>query len=402
MNEPAAPTICVIAAEESGDRIGAALMRALKSISAEVRICGVGGRDMLGEGLRPLVAIREIAFIGLGMVTQLRAIYRYINDVAEAVLAAEPDVLVIIDSPELTHRIARRVRQQAAALPIVNFVSPSVWAWRPGRARRMRTYVDHVLALLPFEPEVHARLGGPACTYVGHPLIEQLDELRPNTADAARRQSDPPVVLVLPGSRPGEIRRMADTFGDAIAQAASRYGPVEAVLPTVPQLMERVQAATAGWKLRPRIVAEPSAKWAAMRTARAALAKSGTVTLELALAGVPMVAAYRVSLFEEIIARATINVPSIILANLVIGETIVPEFLQRECTAGRLADALVPLLTDGPERRRQTSAFARLDEIMQTGRDAPSRRAAQIVLDHAGRESEPALRAARANAPSSA
>lgn len=383
MTMPAPLNLCIIAAEESGDRLGAALMRALKAIAGPVRLSGVGGRGMLDEGLQPLVPIREIAFIGLGMVVQLPAIYRYINDVSHAVVSAQPDVLVIIDSPELTHRIARRVRKRAPSIPIVDFVSPSVWAWRPWRARAMRAYVDHVLALLPFEPDVHAHLGGPSCSYVGHPLIERLDELRPNAQEAARRDSDPPVLLVLPGSRAGEIRRMASIFGETVAQVASCHGSLEVILPTVPHLTELVETATAGWKVRPHIVAEPKEKWAAVRLARAALAKSGTVTLELALAGVPTVAAYKVSRFEEVIARAAIQVPSVILANLVIGENVVPEFLQRDCTAEKLSDALLPLLADGPERRRQTQAFARLDGVMQTGAEPPSRRAAKIVLDYA-------------------
>jgi lipid-A-disaccharide synthase len=376
-------TICVIAAEASGDRLGAALMRALKSAQRPMRLIGIGGGEMSGEGLQALLPTQHFAFIGFGLFTHLPAIVRYIRDVSDAVVAARPDVLVIIDSPDLTHRIAMRVRKQAPSIPIVDYVSPSVWAWRPGRARAMRSYVDHILALLPFEPQVHARLGGPPCSYVGHPLIEQLDQLRPNAEEAARRLADPPVLLVLPGSRPGEIRRMAAVFGDTIALLRDRIGAFETVVPTVPQLKVGVLAATAHWSVQPRVVVDPMEKWAAFRVARAALAKSGTVTLELALSGVPMVAAYKVSLVDEVIARIAINVPSVILANLVIGENIVPEFLQRDCTSGNLAAALAPLFSDSPERRRQVAAFARLDVIMEAGTASPSRRAAEIVLSHA-------------------
>ncbi len=378
------PTICIIASEASGDRLGAALMRALKS-RQPTRLIGIGGDEMAGEGLQSLVPVQHFAFIGLGLITHLPAIFRYIRDISEAVVAARPDVLVIIDSPELTHRIARRVRKQAPSIPIVDYVSPSVWAWRPGRARAMRSYVDHVLALLPFEPQVHARLGGPPCSYVGHPLIEQLNELRPNAEEAARRQADPPVLLVLPGSRPGEIRRMTAVFGDAIALLSDRINAFEVVVPTVPQLKDSVQAATAHWSVQPRIVVDPAEKWAAFRIARAALAKSGTVTLELALSGVPMVGAYRVPLFDELVARIAINVPSIILTNLIIGENVVPEFIQRECTAKSLADAFAPLLTDSPERRRQVAGFARLDSIMEVGATSPSARASEIVLSYAAK-----------------
>jgi lipid-A-disaccharide synthase len=247
----------------------------------------------------------------------------------------------------------------------------------------MRSYVDHVLALLPFEPAVHERLGGPPCTYVGHPAIERLAEFRPSAQEAARRSSDPPVLLVLPGSRAGEIRRLANVFGDAIALLKARGGPLELVLPTLPHLADRIAAATSTWAVRPRILVEHAEKQAASRIARAALAKSGTVTLELALSGVPMVVAYKVSLIEEIVARLTIDVSSIVLANLVLEENIVPELLQRDCTARTLADKLEPLLRDTPQRQRQVNAFTRLDTIMEIGKAAPSDRAAEVVLRYA-------------------
>jgi lipid-A-disaccharide synthase len=376
-------TICIIAAEASGDRLGAALMRALRSQPGSVRLVGIGGSEMAGEGLQALVPAEHHAFIGFGMIMHLPAILRYIRKVTAAVVAARPDVVVIIDSPELTHRIAKRVRKAVPSVPIVDYVSPSVWAWRPGRARAMRAYVDHVLALLPFEPQVHERLGGPPCSYVGHPLTEQLDQLRPDASEAARRQADPPVVLVLPGSRRGEIARMAAVFGEAIALIKGRVGALDVVVPAVPHLKDSITAATVSWPVRPRVLVEPAEKWAAFRIARAALAKSGTVTLELALAGVPMVTAYKVSLLEELVARATIDVPSIILANLVIGENVVPELLQRDCTPKGLADTLAPLLRDSPERRRQLEAFVRLDRIMEAGTASPSQRAAEIVLAYA-------------------
>jgi lipid-A-disaccharide synthase len=376
-------TICIVAAEASGDRLGAALMRALRSEQQSVRLIGVGGDEMLKGDLEPLLPIQHLAFIGFGIVTHLPAILRYIRAVAAAIVAARPDVLVIIDSPDLTHRIARRVRADAPSLPIIDYVSPSVWAWRPWRARAMRVYIDHVLALLPFEPQAHERLGGPPCSYVGHPLIEQLSALRPSAAEAARRQGQPPVVLALPGSRPGEIRRMSSVFGEALALLRNRVGTFELVVPTVPQLKETVMSATAGWAVRPRVVVDPSERWAAFRIARAALAKSGTVTLELALSGVPMVTAYKVSVLDELIARLAVQVPSVILANLVIGENVVPELLQRDCTPKALVDALAPLLADGPERTRQLEAFARLDAIMQVGAAAPSTRAAKITLSYA-------------------
>ena len=205
----------------------------------------------------------------------------------------------------------------------------------------MRGYVDCVLAILPFEPAAHVRLGGPPCIYVGHPLIERLAELRPNADEAQRRRADPPRVLVLPGSRSSEIRRSAGYLRRRDRATLRRHvGPMELILPTLPHLASAVREGVAGWAVTPRVVIEPEEKWAAFRTARAALAASGTVTLELALAGVPTVAAYRVPLIEEVIAHLAglrARLTSVILANLVIGENVVPEFLQRDCTPQALA-----------------------------------------------------------------
>jgi lipid-A-disaccharide synthase len=306
---------------------------------------------------------------------------RRIREAANAVVAARPDVLVIIDGPDFTHRVARRVRAKAPAIPIVDYVCPSVWAWRPARARAMLAYVDHVMALLPFEPKVMKELGGPPCSYVGHPLIERINELRPNELEARLRLAGPPLLLVMPGSRASEIRRMAPVFGKAIARVAEQFGAIEVVVPAVPRLADKVQRAIASWNVPARVITDHGEKQEAFRTARAALTKSGTSTLELAVAGVPMIAAYKVSLVEELVARLLINVPSVILANLVLGENVVPEFLQRDCTAERLAKALLPLLSDTPERRRQVEAFARLDGIMEIGKAVPSDRAASVVLD---------------------
>ncbi len=376
------PHVFLVAGEESGDRLGASLIAALKRHAPGVRFSGIGGSHMAGEGVPSLFPLGDLAIIGVGAILSgLPKILRRIREAADAVIAAKPDVLVIIDSPEFTHRVARRVRAIAPHIPIVDYVCPSVWAWRPGRARAMRHYVDHVLALLPFEPAAMQRLGGPPCTFVGHPLSEKVADLRPSADEARRRLSDPPILLVLPGSRASEIRRMADVFGGAVALVAARTGPIEVIVPAIPRLADAVRAATASWRVPVRVVTLAVEKDAAFRTARAALSKSGTSTLELAVAGVPMVAAYKVSLLEEMIGRAFIRVKSFILANLVLDENVVPEFLQHFCTAEALAGALVPLLTDTPDRQRQIAAFARLDAIMAIGTAVPSDRAAVAILD---------------------
>ncbi len=374
--------VFLVAGEESGDRLGAPLMRALKARhGGALTFSGVGGHEMEKEGLRSLFPIGDLAIMGFSAVARrLPLIFRRIRETAAAAIAANPDVLVIIDSPDFTHRVARRVRAAASSIPIVNYVSPSVWAWRPGRARAMRRYVDHVLALLPFEPAVHARLGGPPCSYVGHPLVERAQMLRPNAVEAARRLADPPIVLVLPGSRSGEIRRLLKIFEQTIDSIKDRTGNLDVIIPTVPRLYTDVKEAAADWATRPRVIVDEEEKHAAFRAARAALAKSGTVTLDLAVAGVPMVAAYKVSAVEAIILRRLLHGPSAILANLVLEENIVPEFMQETCTVKNLTGALLPLLSDTPARRRQVEAFARLDAVMEIGSAHPGLRAAGIGL----------------------
>jgi lipid-A-disaccharide synthase len=376
----------VIAGEESGDRLGGALMAALKAMApGPVVFRGIGGRAMSEQGLVSLFPLHDISVNGFSAIpARLPQLLGRIREAAEAVIATGPDLLVIIDSPDFTHRVARTVRARAPHIPIIDYVSPTVWAWRPGRAAAMRRYVDHVLALLPFEPEAHRRLGGPPCTYVGHPLGEAAAALRPGAAETARRSADPPLLLALPGSRSGEIARHLDVFGAAAGLVRDRLGPIELVLPTVPHLAERVRRGTAKWPVAPRIVIDPEEKWAAFRQARAALAASGTVTLELALAQVPTVLAYKVTLLEELIGRAMIKVKVVGLANIILDEMAMPELLQRDATAENLAAALVDVTQDSPARQRQCAAFAKLDAIMEIGTAVPSERAARAVLAMAG------------------
>ena len=387
---PAPPGLKVflVAVEESGDQLGAALMGALRRRTSAIAFSGVGGRKMSAEGLVSLHSTDDFSIMGFTAIPQrLPAIVRHLRQTLRAVRAQRPDVLIVIDSPGYTQWVARFVRRADPSIPIVGYVSPSVWAWGPSRARSMRRYIDHVLALLPFEPEVHRRLGGPPCSYVGHPIVEQIAQLRPAPDELERREARPPVLLVLPGSRSGEILRHGAIFGDAIGRVHDRLGAFDVVVPTVPHLLDQVTGTIASWPVRPRVVTDHAEKLAAFRIARAALAKSGTVTLELAVAGVPMVAAYKVSAFDAWLGRRLVSVPSAILANLVIGENVVPELLQEACTPERLAAALIPVIENTPERRRQVEAFTRLDAIMEIGAGAPASRAVDIVLDVVRRRS---------------
>jgi lipid-A-disaccharide synthase len=374
--------IFLIATEESGDRLGANLMKVLRQrLGGAVRFEGVGGQAMAREGLTSLFPIEQLSIIGLAAVAkQFPKILRLIRETAAAVTQASPDILVIIDSPDFTHRVARRVRARDSSIPIIDYVSPSVWAWRPGRARAMCAYVDHVLALLPFEPEAYSRLRGPPCSYVGHPLTEQVGMLRPGIDEQKRRDGQPPVLLVLPGSRRSEVKHHMAVFGETLDRLQAAGVAFELILPTMPHLQDAVGQGVESWPVQPRIVIGEAEKRAAFRIAHAALAKSGTVTLELALAGVPMVTAYKTGAIEAWILLRAINLQSVILANLVVGENVVPEFLQQDCTPEKLSAALRDVLTDSPLRRRQLEAFAKIDKIMSTGNQPPSVRAADIVL----------------------
>jgi lipid-A-disaccharide synthase len=379
--------VFLVAGEESGDQLGFKLMRALRAATGgAAAFRGVGGRAMEGEGLSSLFPMSDIAVMGfLPVIKRLPQLLARIRRTADAIVANPPDVLVIIDSPDFTHRVAKRVRARLPDLPVVDYVSPTVWAWRPGRAAKMRGYVDHLLALLPFEPEAHRRLGGPACTYVGHPLIERIGEMRPRADEPNLRSASPPTLLVLPGSRRSEIERLSDDFGGAVARVVERCGEMDVVLPAVAHLEDLIREKTARWPNPPRIVLGEAAKYEAFRRARAALAASGTVTLELALAQVPMVVAYKISPIETLL-RFVVKVPSIVLPTLILGEKIIPEILQDDCTPDALAEALIALIEDGAARDAQLAALARVEELMTLPEgERPSARAAQIVISTARR-----------------
>jgi lipid-A-disaccharide synthase len=385
---PQPKRIFVVAGEPSGDVLGGALLEALKAkAGAEAFLfAGVGGEHMEAAGLRSIFPMSDVVVMGpFAILARLPKLIRRGLEAVDAALAFNPDLLIIIDSPELTHRIAKRVRKRRPDIPIVDYVSPTVWAMRPGRARAMRPYVDRLLALLPFEPEVHARLGGPACTYVGHPLIERAAwiDARDTEGLGARLGLTPglPVLLVLPGSRSSEVSRLMRPFGEAIALLQQKAGPVELIVPAVPSVRPLIEQGLAAWPKRPHLVEGDEDKFAAFKLADAALAASGTVTLELAVAGTPMVVAYQVERIAAAVLRRLLKVQSVVLANLVLGENAFPELLQENCTPEKLAAALQPLLTDSPERAAQLSALGKIREKMFLPQGTPSAKAAEVVLD---------------------
>jgi lipid-A-disaccharide synthase len=378
----------LVAGEHSGDALGGRLMAAINArCKGRVHYLGVGGDDMERQGLATQFPLSDVAVMGpLSILPRLPRIISRVRRTAAAAVAAEPDAVVIIDAPEFTHPIAKRIRKRAPHIPIIDYVSPSVWAWRPGRARKMSRYVDHVLALLPFEPEAHQRLGGPECTYVGHPLIEKLDWLRAldpwQLADRLNIDRRDLVLVVLPGSRASEVGRLMQPFGEAVEALRQRGLTPNVIIPVVPSVRALVEQGLQTWTVQPHLVEGEADKFAAFKLAHAALAASGTVTLELGLAATPMVVAYRVDAIAARL-RFLLKVHSVVLANLVLGENAFPELLQEDCTPEKLAEALSLLLRDTPVRRAQTAALARIPQHMLLEHGTPSDVAADVVLRYA-------------------
>jgi lipid-A-disaccharide synthase len=388
----------LIAGEHSGDALGGKLIEALRKLSPRpLELGGVGGELMAAQGCPSLFPLTELAVMSLvDVIPRLPNIWRRIRMTAEAARAFHPDAVVILDSPEFTHQVAKRIRRKDPSIPIVDYVSPSVWAWRPWRARSMHRYVDHILGILPFEPEVHRRLGGPPCSYVGHPLIEKLDWIDALDPEPLRKRlgiaKGTPVLVVLPGSRSSEVKRLMAPFGEALTLLAETSEPFEVVLPAVDSVRPLIEEGIGEWTIKPHLVSGEADRFASFKLARAGLAASGTVTLELALTGTPMVVAYRADALAVRI-RFMLIAHSVVLPNLILGENLFPELLQDDCSGDKLAEALLSLMAASKEREKQLEAVKRVRDCVQDEGAPPSERAARIVLDyaeHGGRSAGPA------------
>ena len=363
-------------------------MRQLRAQSAgPIAFVGVGGPLMRAEGLRELFPFADIAVNGfVPVIRRLPLLLRRIREAAEGLAAARPDAVVHIDAQDFNQRVAKRLKRLRPATPLVAYVSPTVWAWRPGRARKIARFYDRLMAVLPFEPAVHRRLGGPDTVYVGHPLMERLDDFTPGPADEALRNREPYRLLLLPGSRGAEIARLLPIFGEAAAILAARRPGLEILLPAVPHLRAEIERVVSGWVVKPTLLDGETAKLQAFRSARAALAASGTVTLELALARVPTVVAYKVGYIEGEIARRLITVESASLPNLILGRKLLPEFIDWGWTATDLADRLDALMAAGAVRQAQLDGFDEVHALMAEGVTTPSATAAAIVLEAAAKK----------------
>ena len=378
--------VFVIAGEASGDRLGAPLLRALAA-RRPLELAGVGGEQMAAAGLKPLFPAEDLAVMGLAEVLpRLPVILNRLRRTVAAARAFRPDLLLTIDSPAFSLRVARRVKHALPGVRTVHYVAPSVWAWRPGRAAEMARYVDHVLALLPFEPP-YMTAAGMTCDFVGHPASVLVSP--PEVARAAFRAeigARGPLLCVLPGSRSGEIRRLSNPFRGAVSILRERHPDLSVVLPAAPGRAAQLRAA--GWgegihlldpdPLGP--VEAEARKFLAMAASDAALAASGTVTLELAAMGVPQVIGYRVAPVTAAVARRLIRVETANLVNLITDSREVPEFLQENLIPARIAEAVDALLTDPSARIRQRAAAERTLTALGRGGPPPSELAADSVL----------------------
>ncbi|WP_424939995.1 lipid-A-disaccharide synthase [Aliiroseovarius sp. S253] len=384
--------VFLIAGEPSGDRLGAALMEGLKSLRPDVEFLGIGGTAMDEQGLTSRFPMSELSVMGIAEVApKYLHLKRRIRETAEAVVEADPDVLITIDSPDFCLRVARIVKEEEVEgqtfghdIPIVHYVAPSVWAWRPKRAAKMARWVDHVLALLPFEPP-YMKAAGMGCDFVGHPVVAepQADDVAAMEFRDAYDIGDAPLLLVLPGSRKGEVSRLAERFGDVIAHAKRAKPDLQVVLPMAQGVEDLVREETAKWSVTPILVpaAQQDDKRAAFKAADVALAASGTVSLELAAAHTPMVIAYDMNWLSRFLIGRMLKIDTVTLVNLVSETRTIPEFLGKECTPDRITPALLSIL-ENPEA--QNDAMRITMERLGRGGEAPGLRAARSVLGAMG------------------
>jgi len=373
----------LVCGEPSGDLLGAQLMAGLKRLDPTVRIVGVGGAAMAREGLQSLFALDATAVMGLReVVPAIPAILARVKQATDFALETRPDAVVLIDSPDFTHRIARAIKKRDPSIRTVNYVAPQVWASRAYRARAMARYFDLVLALFPFEVPFFERYHLKAA-FVGHPVIERKARMIGGEALRARLgiSADAPLLVLLPGSRKSEIRFIFPLFRAAVELLAARIPGLVTVLPTMPHVAARVREAASGWPTPLHILESEDDKYAAFDAADVALAASGTVTAELALSRTPMVVAYRVGGLTWALVKRLIKTPYITLINVLLEREAVPEFLQARAVPAALADAAETLFTDKAAAAAQVAAMDDFARRLGEGGEAPSLRAARVLLD---------------------
>ena len=387
------PHIFILAGESSGDRLGAALMRRLREeTGGQIKITGVGGEAMIAEGLSPVFPMQDIAVMGLvEVLPHIKRLRSRLCRASDEIAATQPDALVTIDAQVFSALLAKRVKRSAPQTTLIHYVAPTVWAWKPSRARKLAAYLDRVLALFPFEPPYFEK-EGLRCDFVGHPVLERVAGLSQNAGHDLRNElkisPDAKVLLVAPGSRASEIARLARPFGEAATVLAKRYPDLEIILPVASAVADEVKAAAKAWHARthvldPRGLAFEQAemrKFSAFAAADLALAASGTVTLELAALRVPMIVGYRMPKFNEFVARRMMSVDTGTLVNIITDEKVVPEYWQDHCNGDELAEALSALIENEKARDQQIAGFEKAFAALGQGDVPPSVRAARSVL----------------------
>jgi lipid-A-disaccharide synthase len=376
--------IFFVTGEPSGDALGGALIAALRQrTQGKLQIAGIGGERMRDQGLESLIPLEELAIMGVAEVLpKAPSVFRHVRQTVAAICALRPDAVVTIDSSGFSWRVAHGLRRRGETLPLIHYVAPMVWAWRAGRARRMARWYDHLMALLPFEPPYFERVGL-SCRYVGHPVLES----GAGRGDGARFRAaygladSDLLVTVLPGSRGGEVRRLLPIFGAALSHLNNTIGPFRTVVPTVATVSATVAEAVATWSGSPIIVHQPQDKYDAFAASRAALAASGSVALELALARLPMVVGYRLNPLTEAFLERVLKVRQVNLVNLLLGRPLVGELLGPNCVPERLAASLAELIRDEQVRSAHREGYDEAVRRLNGDGMSPSLRAADQILE---------------------
>ena len=380
MGEGRCVKVFMIAGEVSGDKLGGALMDGLKALQPDISFAGVGGPLMQAQGLVSQFPMDELSMMGLAeILPKYRALKARIRETADAILTTKPDILITIDSPDFCLRVAKLVRAQSD-IRMVHYVAPTVWAWRPKRAGKMAAHVDHVLALFPFEPPL-MQAAGMECDFVGHPVVAEQIATDAEVADFRSRHAigDAPLILALPGSRRGEVTRLSERFGAVLARVVAQHPDAQVVLPCAAPVAALVKTLTADWAVKPILLGANDAedKRAAFRAADVALAASGTVSLELAASGTPMVIAYDMAWLSRMIISRMLLVDTVTLVNLVSETRVIPEFIGADCIAEDIAKGLLAVMADPS---KQVGAMGLTMERLGLDGEAPGLRAARAVL----------------------
>jgi lipid-A-disaccharide synthase len=372
----------IVAGETSGDLLGADLIEAIRALYPDATLSGLGGPAMTRAGFSSLFDMSEIAIMGLGpILANLRRLFGLVDLTAAHACDTRPDMVVLIDSPEFNHRVAARIKKRHADIPVICYVAPSVWAWRRGRACKMARHFDAVLSLFPFESHIFKALSGPPCHFVGHPIVARFQSYAP-IADFRGKYNIPAagkLLCVLPGSRMSEIRKLAPIFEQTIARVSAQVEDLSVVIPVVAHTREAVRARVANWPVEPILVEEESDKIAAFSAANAALAASGTATLELGMAGLPSVIAYKMGGLMGALLMRVLRVPSAVIVNLVLDAPVMQEFLEDRCTADLITPAVCDLLQDDGLNAAKRAHLAPLADELGSPGQSPAARAAEII-----------------------